>query len=49
MTHVADGDVTEITLSQVSNIIPNLNIGYLWMMTNCATSAAYVIADLEHF
>jgi GDP-mannose transporter len=28
----------------MSNVVQNLNIGYVWMMINCATSAAYVLA-----
>lgn len=29
-------------LSTVSGVISKLNIGYLWMLVNCLTSAAYV-------
>lgn len=33
-----------IDLPRVTNAMKNLNIGYFWMMVNCATSAAYVIS-----
>jgi len=33
-----------IRLPQVSGMLQNLNMGYVWMMINCATSAAYVLA-----
>jgi len=29
---------------RVTSVMRNLNIGYFWMMVNCATSAAYVLA-----
>lgn len=32
-----------IDLPQVTSVVSNLDVGYLWMMLNCATSAAYVI------
>jgi GDP-mannose transporter len=43
---IAIGDVTNFTpgVSQVSGIVGELNVGYVWMMVNCATSAAYVLA-----
>ncbi|TFK51677.1 UDP-galactose transporter [Heliocybe sulcata] len=31
-------------LSGVTNIVRNLNVGYFWMLINCMTSAAYVLA-----
>jgi len=31
-------------LPRVTSAMRNLNIGYFWMMLNCATSAAYVLA-----
>jgi hypothetical protein len=33
-----------IDLPQVTNVMRNLNVGYFWMMVNCATTAAYVIS-----
>lgn len=33
-----------IDLPRVTNVVRNLDVGYLWMMLNCATSAAYVIS-----
>lgn len=33
-----------VDLPQVTSIVRNLNIGYFWMMVNCATTAAYVIS-----
>ena len=35
-----------IDLPQVTSVVRNLNVGYLWMMANCATSAAYVFFTL---
>jgi len=32
-----------IDLPRVTNAMRNLNVGYFWMMVNCATTAAYVI------
>ena len=31
-----------IDLPRVTNVVRNLDVGYFWMMANCATSAAYV-------
>lgn len=31
-----------IDLPQVTSVMKNLDAGYIWMMLNCATSAAYV-------
>lgn len=31
-----------IDLPQVTSVVKNLDVGYLWMMLNCVTSAAYV-------
>ncbi|THH02687.1 hypothetical protein EW026_g223 [Hermanssonia centrifuga] len=31
-------------LSSVSGIVSNMNVGYFWMLVNCLTSAAYVLA-----
>jgi GDP-mannose transporter len=31
-----------IDLPQVTSVMKNLDVGYIWMMFNCATSAAYV-------
>lgn len=33
-------------LSNVTGIVSQLNVGYFWMFTNCATSAAYVTRNL---
>lgn len=33
-----------IDLPRVTSVVRNLDVGYLWMMLNCATSAAYVLA-----
>jgi len=33
-----------IDLPQVTSAMKNLDVGYIWMMFNCATSAAYVLA-----
>jgi len=33
-----------IDLPHVTSVVRNLNVGYFWMMVNCATSAAYVLA-----
>jgi len=33
-----------IDLPRVTSVMRNLNVGYFWMMINCATSAAYVLA-----
>jgi len=30
--------------AQVSALVKNLNVGYIWMMVNCVTSATYVLA-----
>lgn len=30
-------------LSAVQGVVGSLNVGYLWMLLNCATSAAYVL------
>ncbi|KAH8093741.1 UDP-galactose transporter [Cristinia sonorae] len=31
------------SLSSVTDVISKLNVGYFWMLTNCLTSAAYVL------
>jgi len=31
-------------LPKVTSVVRNLNVGYFWMMVNCATTAAYVIS-----
>lgn len=31
-----------IDLPQVTSAMRNLDVGYLWMMVNCVTTAAYV-------
>ena len=33
-----------IDLPRVTSAVRNLNVGYFWMMVNCATTAAYVIS-----
>jgi len=33
-----------IDLPQVTSAVRNMDVGYLWMMLNCATSAAYVLS-----
>lgn len=35
-----------IDLPQVTSVVRNLDVGYLWMMLNCGTSAAYVISAI---
>ena len=35
-----------IDLPRVTSVVRNLDVGYLWMMLNCATSAAYVFPVL---
>ncbi|CDO77653.1 hypothetical protein BN946_scf184969.g4 [Trametes cinnabarina] len=42
---VGDPAVTEATsvFANVSGAITKMNVGYLWMFLNCATSAAYVL------
>ena len=35
-------DSVLIDLPQVTSVMRNLDVGYLWMMLNCVTSAAYV-------
>jgi hypothetical protein len=38
------------SLQAVSGIARNLNVGYLWMLANCATSATYVsFGQFERF
>lgn len=37
-----------IDLPRVTSVVRNLNVGYFWMMVNCATSAAYVISACYH-
>lgn len=32
------------SLTTVAGIVSNMNIGYFWMLVNCCTSAAYVLA-----
>lgn len=39
---VAEG--TAWSLDMVSDVVTNLNVGYFWMLVNCLTSAAYVLA-----
>jgi len=33
-----------IDLPQVTSVMKNLNVGYFWMMANCAATATYVIS-----
>jgi len=35
-----------IDLPHVTSVVRNLNVGYFWMMVNCATSAAYVLSPV---
>ena len=35
-------DSVLVDLPRVTGVIRDLNVGYFWMMVNCATSAAYV-------
>lgn len=35
-----------IDLPRVTSVMRNLDVGYIWMMLNCATSAAYVFPNL---
>lgn len=37
-----------IDLPRVTSAMKNLNVGYFWMMANCATSAAYVISACSY-
>lgn len=37
-----------IDLPKVTSVMRNLDVGYFWMMLNCATSAAYVILAFYH-
>lgn len=39
----SDPAATGALLSNMTGIVSQLNIGYFWMFTNCATSAAYVL------
>ena len=32
-------------MPQVSDLVEHLNVGYIWMMVNCVTSAAYVLSS----
>lgn len=38
-----------IDLPRVTSVVRNLDVGYLWMMLNCVTSAAYVFPVLLLF
>lgn len=43
---VGDPAATEaaaLATSGISAVVSNLNVGYVWMFINCATSAAYVL------
>lgn len=42
----SDPAATGALLSNMTGIVSQLNIGYFWMFTNCATSAAYVTRHL---
>lgn len=33
-------------LATVKGVVSNMNVGYFWMLVNCATSAAYVSSRL---
>ena len=42
----SDPAATGALLSNMTGIVSQLNVGYFWMFTNCATSAAYVTRTL---
>jgi GDP-mannose transporter len=45
---VTNDGVSLTSLKGVADVVHQLNVGYLWMFTNCLTSAAYVsIASLS--
>jgi GDP-mannose transporter len=39
---IVESSAISDTIATVSDVVHKLNIGYLWMLINCLTSATYV-------